>query len=183
MRFITTPEQDYLLSVLKATKVMMKAQAFRLISKLNIGRNGQYVDRCLAQLGHIRKIAWYSDDLFTLPMLQRLPVDDDMLPAIDVMLDLTETKLEVISALTSPCKLSFLTKQKDNYGNYVVTVVHPGFETVAVESLLSLAPEGRTVVFIISNPAQIQKIKTALPHYYALIDAEGTGFRYFSGNN
>ena len=183
MRFVTTPEQDYLLSVLRAAKVMKKTQAFRLLSKLNTGRNEQYVERCLAQLGHIRKIAWYSDDLFTLPMLQRLPVDDDMLHAIDVMLDLTETRIEAVSALTPPCKLSFLTKQENNYGSYVITVVHPGSETVVSATLLGTTPEGRTVVFIISDPAQMHKIKTDLPHYYALMDTEGGGFRYYSGNN
>jgi hypothetical protein len=178
MRFITTPEQDYLLSVLKVTRIMRKPQAIRLLNKLDDGRNDQYWERCLGQLGHIRKIAWLSDGLFTLPLLLRAAVDEDMLQAIDVMLDLTDIRILTLSSSTPPYNLCFLVEQKRDFGSYAITIVRPGTEAVISASLRDSGQDGRTVVFILSESSQAHGIWTTLPHFFAIPD--GGGYRYFS---
>jgi len=55
--FITTPDQEYILSILNTTKAMRKLQAALLLKKLDSGKTEQYVNHCLDQLRHIRKIA------------------------------------------------------------------------------------------------------------------------------
>lgn len=178
MKFITTPEQDYLLSVLGVAKVMRKSQAIRLLNKLDDSRNGQYWERCLGQLGHIRKIAWLSDGLITLPLLLRAAVDEDMLQAIDVMLDLTDIRVQALSSSTPPYTLCFLAEQKRDFGSYAIIIVRPGNEAVISASLQNSARDGRTVVFILSEPPQAQGIRMSLPHFFAIPD--GGKYHYFS---
>ena len=179
MQFVTTPEQNYILSVLKVTKVMRRAQAVALLNKLGGGDAGDAADRCLGQLLHIRKIAWLTDDLLTLPLLQKMPVDEDMLAAMDVMLDLTAIKIHVLSASMVPYKLCFMSEQKNGYGRYAVAVVIPGSEAMVSAALLDFERDGRTVIFLLSELSQEKRIKTLLPHFFAIPDCGK--YRYFSG--
>ena len=177
--FITTPEQDYLLSILKTTKVMRRSQTLTLLQKLDHGKTEQFVARCLEQLRHIRKIVWLTDDLFTLPLLQKSPVDESMLSAIDIMLDLTEVRVDALSASAQPYKLCFLAQQQNDIGNYAIIVAPPGSEAVITASLRSSDDDGRTVIFLVSTLSQAEGIKTSLPHFFAISD--GGKYRYYSG--
>ena len=179
LKFITTPEQDYILSILKVVKVLRKSQAVRLLKKLDGSKNEQCWERCFGQLGHIRKIAWLSDDLFTMPLLQRNAVDEDMLQAVDVMLDLTDIRVQSLSSSKPPYNLCFLAEQKKDFGSYAIIIARPGTEAVITASLNNSGQDGRTVVFILSDPSQTQGIKTSLPHFFAISD--GSKYRYFSG--
>ena len=179
MKFMTTPEQDYILSILKATKVMRKSQAIKLLNKLDSSRNELYWERFFGQLGHIRKIAWLSDDLFTVPFMQRSPVDEDMLQAIDIMLDLTEKRIHALSSSTPPYKLCFLAEQKQNLGSYAIIAVRHGVEAAITAALRDSAQDDRTIVFLLSDISQATCINTSLPHFFAVTD--GNKYRYSSG--
>lgn len=178
--YLITPEQEYVLGVLQKTKVMRRTHAYRLLKMLG-GRNERYVDRCLEQLRHIRKIVFKPEDLITLPLLYKAPADDEMLSAIDVMLDLTRFKVSALTADRPPHKLCFLTEQDDSMGSYSVVIVRPGQEATVLASLSFSAFEDSTVIFLLSELSQKDSIKTKLPHYFATYD--GGKYRYFEGGN
>jgi len=177
--FMTTPDQEYILSILNTTKAMRKLQAALLLKKLDSGKTEQYVDHCLGQLRHIRKIALIKE-LLTLPHLYNAVPDEDMLAAVDIMLDLTDKKVLAVTASAPPYKLCFLSEQKNGIGNYAIAVVHPGLEPIITASLLNSAHENRTVIFLLSELSQAERIKTTMPHFFAVPDSGK--LRYLSGN-
>ena len=176
MMFTITPDQQYILSILHATKVMRKGQALRLLGKPGCDKPSAYALRCLDQLRHIRKISWKSGDILTTPMLYHAPADDEMLSAIDIMLDLSGSKPLSVSSGPEPYKLCFLSRQGDDLRGFAIIVVKPGEEETLAASLCG-APDGRTVIFLLSGLAQKDRVKTPLPHYFALYD--NGRYRYF----
>ena len=179
MSFITTPDQEYLMSILGAVKAMRKTQAYRLLGKLDAGKTAQYVDRCLEQLRHMQKISLAGDMLMLLREYDA-PPDKDMLAAIDIMLDLTDIRVRSISASTPPYKLCFLAEQKKGLGNYAVIAVPIGTERMVTAGLDSSGQDSRTItiIFLLSDLSQAGSVKTALPHFFALPD--GGKYRYLS---
>lgn len=179
--FTTTPEQDYLLSILQKTKVMRKDQAAKLLSGFDTKRDAGYTSRCLAQLQHIRKIKWSRqrpDDVFTLPLLYQESIDEDMLSAIDIMADLSDSKIIALST-TQPYKLYFYIAQENSFWSYAVITVQPGSEALVSTSLIGVETENRTLIFLLSNLEQKDNIRTSLPHFFAVND--GGKYRYFYG--
>ena len=179
MKFTTTPDQDYILSILKETKAMRKSQALALLSKLDGGNDERYIDRCLSQLRHMRKIVWLSDEVFTLSLLWATPANAEMLSAVDIMLDLTDIRVHALSASTAHYMLCFVSQQKDGVGNYAVINVRPGTEASISESLKNTAPDRCTVIFLLSALSQAEKIQTSMPHFFAI--SENGMYHYFSG--
>ena len=57
-------------------------------------------------------------------------------------------------------------------------IVHPGTEAIITAALQDSNHDGRTVIFLVTNPTQSEEIKTALPHFYAI--SEKGKYRYFS---
>lgn len=167
--FTVTPDQGYILSILNATKVMRNGQAARLIGKLYGGDMEKYTQGCLAQLRHIRKLTWKTQDVFTLPLLFHAPVDEDMLSAADVMLDLTNKRVLSVSAGPAPYKLRFLSEQGEGVKGFAVITVKPGSER-EITDLLYGAPDSHIAIFLLEEYAQKDSIKTTLPHYFAVLD-------------
>jgi hypothetical protein len=179
MKFTTTPDQDYILSVLRETKAMRKSQAQTLLGKLDGGNDERYIVRCLEQLRHMRKIFWQSDEVFTLKALWAVPADAEMLSAADIMLDLTDIRVHTISSSFAQYKLCFMSEQKDGIGNYAVVVVRPGTESMITATLKNASPDERIIIFLLSTLSQAEGIKTSLPHFFAMYD-NGI-YHYFSG--
>ena len=178
MSFMTTPDQEYILSVLGATKAMRRAQAYRLLGKLDGRKTERYADRCIEQLRHMRKIR-LNGDMIALPLLHDAPPDEGMLAATDIMLDLTDIRVCAVSASVPPYKLCFLAEQKNGMGNYAVAIARPGAEALLTASLQNSDHAGRTVIFLLSGISQAEGIKTSLPHFFALPD--GGKHKYLSG--
>lgn len=174
--FKATPDQEYLLSVLDATKVMRKGQALRLLFNLGEGRTEAYARHCLLQLGHMRKIAWKTDDVFATPMMFNEPVDEDMLSAVDVMLDLTGTKAVSVAAGPAPFKLRFLSDRGNASKGFAIVVFNVDSER-GINDGLPAAPGGCAIIFLLSYMTQKNRVKTSLPHYFAIHD--GGRYRYF----
>lgn len=174
--FTVTQDQKYVISILDATKMMRKGQAVRLLSKLGAEYTDDYALRCLLQLKYIRKIAWKTDDLFAVPMMFNEPIDEDMLSAVDVMLDLTEKRILSIAAGPEPYKLRFLSASDKGSKGFAVIALNAGIES-RMKSLLAEAPEGYTIIFLLSNILQKDRVETSLPHYFAIRD--GGKYRYF----
>jgi len=174
--FTTTPDQKYLLSVLDATKTMRRDQAARLLAKLRGEHDEAYAARCLWQLRHIRKIAWKTGGVFSTPMLSNEPTDGDMLSAIDVMLDLTDRRVLSASQGPAPYKLRFLSERGNGLGQFAVVVFNAGAER-SVAAALPTAPDGHAVIFLLPDLSHKARVKTSLPHYFAIRD--GSRLRYF----
>lgn len=176
--FTVTPDQKYVLSVLDATKVMRKSQATKLLVKLGGGRTEDYARHCLWQLKHIRKIAWKTDEVFVTPMMFNEPMDEDMLPAADIMLDLTDQRVISVSAGLAPYKLRFLSERDYGPNGFAIVVLNVGTER-EINASLTTAPGDYTIIFLLSYLSQKDRVKTSLPHYFALRD--GGRCRYFRG--
>lgn len=179
MMFTTTQDQDYILSILRETTVMRESQALELLRKLDGGNDDRYVTRCLEQLRHMRKIDLLPDGLFTLKSRWGMPVDEEMLSAIDIMLDLTDIKVHAASAPAAHYKLCFVSEHREGIGSYAVSIVRPGTEAVATALLHNSAHEGRIVIFLLSSLSQAGAIKAVTPHFFAM-PCNG-GYTYFSG--
>ena len=174
--FTVTPDQKYILSILDATKVMRKDHAFRLLEKLSAEYTEGYELRCLMQLKYMRKIAWKTDDVFAVPMMFNEPIDEDMLSAVDIMLDLTGKRVMSVSAGPEPYKLRFLSARDKGSNGFAVIVFNASLER-EISASLHRIPDGHTIIFLLSNLSQKDRVKTALPHYFAIRD--GGRYRYF----
>jgi len=160
---------------------MRKDQAVRLLACIDEAKIEQYTIGLLNQLRHIQKITWITDTVFTLPFLYNKPIDECMLSAMDIMLDLTESRITALTTNNPPYKLCFFTGQENHLNSYAVIVVAPGSETTVTASLCNANAKDFTVIFILSDFAQKDNIKTPLPHFFAILD--NGRYRYFEGGN
>jgi len=177
--FVITPDQEYILDILRKTRVMRTDQAAKLLSVIDAGKSEQYTARLLNQLQHMQKIAWKTDSLFTTPLLYKAPVDDEMLSAVDIMADLTDYRVASLSSYSKPYKLCFYTEQGDSIGSYAVIFVSPGDEMKITAALHDADKDDRTIIFLSSEPIQREIIKTSLPHFFAIRD--NGKYRYYEG--
>ncbi len=158
---------------------------FSLLNKLEDRKTEWHSENCLKQLQHMNRITWSAkaEDVFTLPLFYNSPVDNDMLSAIDIMLDLTDTRVLKVSAPGPPFKLRFLTERKDRLNGYVIASVLPGGETRAAALINESAqysdrlPLGITVIILLPDMSLAKTMRLNVPHYFAI---RGTnGYRYF----
>ena len=178
--FTVTPDQEYILAILRKTRFMRTDQACRLLRCLNKHKTEEYVIRSLHQLRHMQKIIWKTEEIFAMPSLYEKPADEKMLAALDIMTDLTEYKVTVQSANNSPYKLCFFTEQQDSFGCYAVVIVTPGSEA-RISAVLYGTDTVRTIIFLLSDLSQKEGIKTNLPHFFAIED--NGKYRYFKGGD
>ncbi len=179
-----TPDQEYILSVLQVTRVLRRIHAFSLLSKLDSEIPDWYCDKCLRQLQHISQIAWSTkaEGVFTLPELYDRPIDGDMLAAVDITLDLTDKRVQAISAPGPPFKLRFLTERKSKLKGYAIAAVPPGNEASATALINeSSPPVGSVAVILLSDMAQMESLRIRIPHYFVIRGANG--YRYFEGGD
>jgi len=174
--YTITPNQEYILSILNETKVMRKDQAIRLLMKLDAGITVEDAQRCIGQLRHIRKLVWKTDNVFTHPMLFHKPTDDEMLSAIDIMIDLSKQRVLSVSAGPAPFKFRFLSEEGNGARSFAVAVVQPGYE-----STIMAAPndtlEGCIAILLLSERSQKDTVKTEMQHYFAI--RSGGRYHYF----
>jgi hypothetical protein len=174
--FTITPTLEYVLSVLDATKVMRKEQAFKLLKKFDAGKTEEHLIRDLRQLKHIQKIVWKSDDVLTTPLLFNEPTDEEMLSAIDIMLDLTDRRILSISRGPAPYTLRFVSEYRDRVKAFAVIIVNARSER-SIKALLPGGSDECTIIFVISSLSQKDRIKTSLQHFFAVRD--GGRYRYY----
>lgn len=179
--FKFTPDQDYILDVLKKTKFMRTEQAFRLLKAVDGRKNEQYAEGMLRQLKHMQKIIWHDDSntIFSLPNQYGKPVDEEMLSAIDIMTELNDVKIVSVSSNNPLYKLSFITGQEDSLSDYAVIFVSHGSEAAVSAALNDMNPGSRTVILLLSDFGQKDSITAVVPHYFAVYD--NGKYRYFEG--
>jgi hypothetical protein len=175
-----TADQEYILSLLQKTRFMRSVQACRLLGKLDGGKVERYVMRSLRQLRHLSKIAWITEDVFTLPDLYNSTIDREMLAAVDIMLDLADGRILALSAPGPPFTLRFMSEQGGGLKSYAVANLPPGHEA-ALAALINESglPGGSTVLVLLSELSQMEAVRILLPHYFVIRGADG--YRYFEG--
>ena len=179
-----TKDQEYILTIIKATRVLRRIHAFSLLSKLDSEIPDWYCDKCLRQLQHISRIAWSTkaEDVFTLPEMYDRPIDTDLLAAIDIMLDLTDKRIQAISAPGPPFKLRFLTERKSKLKGYAIAAVPPGNEAPMAALINESAPAaGSAAIILLSDMSQMETLRIRIPHYFVIRGANG--YRYFEGGD
>jgi hypothetical protein len=171
---LLTLDQRRLLEVITCAGYLTERQAGVLLGERAEGHPA----RVLRQLRHLGKVRLAGDGIAVLPRLADKSVDSDMLAAVDVMLDISSGAPAAIASDRPPYKLCFLAERGDRLSSYGVVAAAPG-EEPRVNFLLDADKTERTVVFIPRDAAQTERLKTALPHYFAVRD--GGRFRYFKG--
>lgn len=177
-----TQDQEFLRRVLDETRALRRGQALRLLRLHDPDKRPDQLEAALRQMRYLGLIVLPEDDLIIPAELRGEAVDPVMLEAVNVMLDLTGTDLEDLSGRRAPFLLSFLTTLKDgSISAFSILPVPPGRENAA---LLRLPPpdalhKRHTVIFLLSELSQRERLETPLPHYFALRD--GGRLRYFKG--
>ena len=134
--------------------------------------------RILRQLRYMQKLRFESEDIVTLTNIRSGDIDRDMLAAVDVMLDISDNAPLEIGGEAVPFKLRFLTDDGDRVGSYGIIVVPLGSEAQIHFQLKEVVSDKHTVIFILTDLAQRDKLKTSQPHYFAVHD--GDKYRYYA---
>lgn len=173
-----TPEQEVLLESLGKAGCLTLDQAVKIMRSRTPRMAASLGKRLVDQLAHINKVRLLPDGIITTYLFGRR--DDDMLAAVEVMLDVCRGLPKVWAGRRPPFILTFLTGEKlKQFG--VVRVIE-GMEVgigVAVEG----ASTGRRlhVIFILSTLGQKELVSTSLPHYFVWHDGER--YRYYKGGD
>lgn len=175
-----TENQAYLLSVLEETQCLSRRQAFALLRLREPWKTLEQTDTALRQLRHINQTVYLADDVVALAACLGQPPDSAMLEAVDVMLDLAGTEILSFSVHKPPFKLCFLTSLPGGgAGSFALLPVESGREAERLQAVQGAAHDQFTVVFLLEDWSQHEKLQAAFPHYFALRD--GGKRRYFKG--
>lgn len=172
--FLTTRDQERVLSVLEKTGCLRIDQAARLLNDIG----GKYAERVLRQLRYMQKIYRKTDTAVTLPHRAERPLDTDMLAAVDIMLDIAGGNLLAVSSGKPPFKLCFLTETGEGVGSYAVLIVPKGAEAQINFHMDEAVSQPRTLILMLEDIAQRERLTIPLPHFFAVFDG---GYRYFEG--
>ena len=175
--FLITKDQAYIIMVIEATGFLRVSQVSRLLEKTGGVKSSAYIPGVIRQLRYMQKVYLLPEDLISLPYLSGRPADEDMLAAVDIMLDLTKSKVLAVSTGKPPYKLCFLTDAGADIDSFGVIAAPPGEERKVNFLLEGDSLCQRTVVFLLRDLEQKALFKTSMPHYFAIFD-EGT-LRYY----
>lgn len=175
-----TEDQWQILAVLKETRCLRPNQALRLLRAGGAQKTKPQVNAALRQLRYMGELIFLSESVVALPECRGQEPDGDMLDAVDVMLDLTGERLEGVAAHRAPFLLRFLATRKDGrLASFALLAVESGREAESVALAENADGDHRAVVFLLRDIEQRGKLRTALPHYFAI--RENGRFRYFKG--
>lgn len=156
--------QKYLLDVAERLRYLRKDQLFGLFS-LRFGEGEAVFHRDIRQLCYLNRLMETEAFIF-LPGRRR---DDEVIAAVDVMLQFSAGREPEFTAGTGGCKLAFFLSGKEGKINaFKVYPVSRGRE--ALVSAQADADQGRihTVLFQIENRSQIPLLGTAHPFHFVL---------------
>ena len=156
--------QKYLLDVTERLRYLRRDQLFGLFS-LRFGEGEAVFHRDIRQLCYLNRLMETEAFIF-LPGRRR---DDEVIAAVDVMLQFSAGREPEFTAGTGGCKLAFFLSGKEGKINaFKVYPVSRGRE--ALVSAQADADQGRihTVLFQIEDRSQIPLLGTAHPFHFVL---------------
>ena len=178
--YIIDEGQARILRILEKTRVLTVEQAYRITKAVIKKASNASTLRSPRQLRYVQKLRFLSDDVVALSSSESISIDHDMLAAIDVMLDISDCTPLDVGGESAPFKLRFLTDDGERIGNYGVILVPIGHEDIVNFQLEEVNTSGQKLIFLLSDLAQRDKIKTSQPHYFAVKD--GDKYRYYAEN-
>ena len=171
---LLTQAQEKILSLMEQTGCLRIDQAARILGD----DSGDYARRVLSQLRHMQRVYMPGETTAVLFHLSRQPPDADMLRAVDVLLDISGGNPLAVSAGAPPLKLRFLVEAEGGrIGSYAVVVVPPGREEVLSFQLENT--ERRTLILLLEDLSQRDKLVIRQPHYFAVFDER---LHYYEGS-
>ena len=175
--FALTNDQKYIADILDETGYMRIDQAHRLLRLTDAEKDNAYAKRILSQLQTINRACWLNDETVSLLNLRAGGIDDKMLSAVDIMLDLLSEPPLAVSSKKPPFKLSFLARREDDILAYDVTSLTPGCEKEMDFHLKSVTDD--IIIFLLSDVEQSKLIRTSVTHFFAIYDSGK--LRYYKG--
>jgi|GEM_PF-6730010 len=175
---LISQDQMYILRVLEKTRLLTVSQAFRLLNAANGRATEPYASRVFHQLRYMQKVRFETEDIVTPANIRGGDIDRDMLGAVDVMLDISDSAPLEIGGEATPFKLRFLTDDGDRVGNYGIITVPPGGEVRVNFQIEEVSTNANTIIFLLADNTQRTLIKTTQPHYFAVRD--GDKYRYYA---
>lgn len=158
------PRQSYLMGIMKRLRYLRKDQLLHFFT-LRFGEKESLFCRDIRQLCYLNRLMESGGFLF-LPGRRR---DDDVIAAVDVMLQFAAGRDPEFTPGHGACKLAFfLTGSDGKVSAFKVYPVHRGRE--AIVSAQADADTGRihTVLFQIQDRSQIPLLGTAHPFHFVL---------------
>ena len=180
MMFALTNDQKYIADILDETGYMRIDQAHRLLRLTDPEKDNAYAKRILSQLQTINRACWLNDETVSLLNLRAGGIDDKMLSAVDIMLDLLSEPPLAVSSKKPPFKLSFLARREDDILAYAVGAITPGGER-EFNFYLKDMEDDIVIVFLLSDVGKSKLISTSLTHFFAVYDDEK--LRYYKGES
>jgi len=166
--FYTTPEQDLIMQVLQQTGRLRTDQVLRLMRGKYPKAEPRHAEKNLRQLRYMGKLIFQDDGTVSLPYSPA--VDDFMLDAVSVMLDVADGAPSAVSAAKKPYLLSFLAlmgPNKDRLTGFGILPVPDGEEKQAL--LLAQSSDLPHVpVFLLAGEHQQKLLTLSRRHYFAL---------------
>lgn len=156
--------QAYTLETMRQLRYIRLNQLATLM-RLRFNSAPDHVERNIRQLRYMNRLE-YRDGYLCLPGRQR---DNDMLAAVDVMLQLCGTTVPEFTVGVSPCKLVFSLKDTRGYMDFKVIPVKDGNERPILAKTLAQPSEFVcTLLFLLQHKAQIPLLEVDRPAYYVL---------------
>lgn len=161
--------QAYTLELLRQLRYLRCDQLAALM-RLRFGSSEAHVERNLRQLRYMGRLEREGDCV----RLPGRPRDEQLLWAVDVMLQLCGGTLPDLAAGEPPCKLVFSLQDERGYLDFKAVPVKPGEERPALARLLAQSPGfSCTFLFLLQSEAQIPLLETDRPAYYVLPNGKG----------
>lgn len=173
--FLTTENQERVLTVLEKTGFLRLSQVAQLI---NDRSDGQYTQRIVRQLRYMQRVYMMSGDVIALPHIHDRPIDNPMLTAVDIMLDIAGRQLLAVSSAKPPAKLCFLTETRDGIGSYMIILVPKGHEAIVSAVQPDATLNQRVLIILLEELSQQQRFRLSIPHFFAVHDGQ---YHYIKG--
>lgn len=181
----TVPQAD-ILELLRDFKYLRDWHVKKYI-KTRHNMKSEHIAIMLKQLRVMGKIMMKEGYIF----LPGREINNKLLMAFDVMMELTNGNVDLICQGIKPFTLLFAVKEADNknetgkqqqYNHFGVVIVEPYCENY-ICSLLQLIDPFQTVIFILSNAEQQLPLQIKNKSYYAVQSENGWYKFYKSVNN
>jgi hypothetical protein len=163
---ILSDSAGYIDGILSETGCLRVDQMYKLLRLMDAEHTPESAKGLVSQLCYSNHARLTGNTL--VPLLLELPTPDpDMLIAVDIMIGLLKQMPAAISSKKPPAKLVFLTGQE--MPACAVILVGLGMED-STNSFMSECREDYVFILFVSEKAQIAKIKTNRPHFFAAFD-------------
>lgn len=178
---LLTKDQRFLLSILRETGYMRRAQVLPLMRLYDPSKQEPHCEAILRHLRYAGELIPVGEDLLCLAELRERKPDEEMLRALDILLALAAGPPIQITSRKAPYKLCFLLERENGRVDlFGILPVEPGREQISC-ILLAQQPKDVTVLFDLSSLEQHRLLQIPQRHYF-VVRQDGR-LRFFKGGD